>query len=103
MGPTHPKAEEAKRTTKGERTRKRILEVALDLFREHGYEETTMRTVKELVEAQGGTVSALPRPTGGTRFVVTMPVAQTSGSSRISTLPPPDSADAGNDSTARLT
>ena len=59
--------------------------------------------VKELVEAQGGTVSALPRPTGGTRFVVTMPVAQTSGSSRISTLPPPDSADAGNDSTARLT
>ncbi len=29
--------------------------------------------VKELVEAQGGTVAALPRPTGGTRFVVTLP------------------------------
>ena len=59
--------------------------------------------VKELVEAQGGTVAALPRPTGGTRFVVTLPVTQTSGSSRISTLAPATTADAGNDSTARLT
>ena len=29
--------------------------------------------VKELIEAQGGTVVALPRPTGGTRFVLTLP------------------------------
>ena len=31
--------------------------------------------VKELIEAQGGTVVALPRPTGGTRFVLTLPAA----------------------------
>ena len=59
--------------------------------------------VKELVEAQGGTVAALPRPTGGTRFVVTLPATQTSGSSRISTSVSPTIAAAGNDSTARLT
>ncbi len=32
-------------TGKGERTRARILEAALDLCREHGYEKTTMRAV----------------------------------------------------------
>jgi AcrR family transcriptional regulator len=31
--------------SKGERKRERILEVALDLFRRHGYEATTMRTI----------------------------------------------------------
>jgi AcrR family transcriptional regulator len=31
--------------SKGERTRERILEAALDLFRRHGYEATTMRTI----------------------------------------------------------
>lgn len=33
------------KTTKGERTRARILETALDMFRERGYEQTTMRAV----------------------------------------------------------
>jgi AcrR family transcriptional regulator len=32
-------------TTKGEQTRSRILDTALNLFREHGYEATTMRAV----------------------------------------------------------
>lgn len=32
-------------TTKGERTRAQILETALELFRERGYEETTMRAI----------------------------------------------------------
>ena len=32
-------------TSKGEQTRSRILETALDLFREKGYERTTMRAV----------------------------------------------------------
>jgi AcrR family transcriptional regulator len=32
-------------SSKGERTRDRILEVALELFRERGYEATTMRTI----------------------------------------------------------
>jgi len=31
--------------SKGERTRERILDVALDLFRQHGYEATTMRMI----------------------------------------------------------
>src|SRR5438045_1788447 len=35
------------RTPKGEQTRALILETALDLFRERGYEETTMRTIAE--------------------------------------------------------
>ena len=34
-------------TTKGEQTRARILETALTLFRERGYEETTMRAIAE--------------------------------------------------------
>jgi AcrR family transcriptional regulator len=34
-------------TTKGEQTRVRILEVALDLFRERGYQETTMRAIAD--------------------------------------------------------
>lgn len=33
------------KTTKGERTRARILETALEMFRERGYEQTTMRAV----------------------------------------------------------
>lgn len=32
--------------------------------------------VRELVEAQDGTVTALPRPTGGTQFVVVLPTAR---------------------------
>src|SRR5438093_12676940 len=35
------------RTPKGEQTRAIILETALDLFRERGYEETTMRVIAE--------------------------------------------------------
>ena len=34
-------------TTKGEQTRARILETALTLFRERGYEETTMRAIAD--------------------------------------------------------
>ena len=36
-----------KRTTKGQRTRAKILDVALGLFREHGYEATTMRMIAD--------------------------------------------------------
>jgi AcrR family transcriptional regulator len=35
------------KTTKGEQTRARILDAALELFKEQGYEETTMREVAE--------------------------------------------------------
>ena len=35
------------RTAKGEQTRAHILQTALDLFRERGYEETTMRAIAE--------------------------------------------------------
>lgn len=35
------------KTTKGERTRAAILGTALDMFREHGYEATTMRAIAE--------------------------------------------------------
>lgn len=35
------------KTTKGEQTRARILQTALDLFREQGYEATTMRAIAE--------------------------------------------------------
>ena len=38
-------AAEASPSTKGERTRERILECALELFREHGYDATTMRMI----------------------------------------------------------
>lgn len=38
---------EASLSTKGERTRERILESALELFREHGYDATTMRMIAE--------------------------------------------------------
>ncbi|MDQ6830371.1 MAG: TetR family transcriptional regulator [Gemmatimonadota bacterium] len=37
----------APRTTKGGETRARILETALDLFRQRGYDETTMRAIAE--------------------------------------------------------
>ncbi len=37
----------APKTPKGGETRARILETALDLFRERGYEETTMRAIAE--------------------------------------------------------
>lgn len=40
-------AEAAKKTAKGEQTRALILETALELFRERGYEETTMRAIAE--------------------------------------------------------
>lgn len=40
-------AEAAGMTAKGEQTRALILETALELFRERGYEETTMRAVAE--------------------------------------------------------
>ena len=39
--------ENGKKTGKGEQTRAQILETALDLFRERGYEETTMRAIAE--------------------------------------------------------
>jgi AcrR family transcriptional regulator len=35
------------KTTKGEATRSRILEVALEIFRERGYEATTMRAIAD--------------------------------------------------------
>jgi AcrR family transcriptional regulator len=38
-------AQAASLGSKGERTRERILDVALDLFRRHGYEATTMRMI----------------------------------------------------------
>ena len=38
---------EPKKRSKGEGTRAHILETALDLFRERGYEETTMRAIAE--------------------------------------------------------
>src|SRR6185295_176234 len=39
--------ESQKKRRKGEETRAQILETALDLFRERGYEETTMRAIAE--------------------------------------------------------
>lgn len=41
-------------TSKGERTRQRILAAALELFREQGYEATTMRLVAERAEVSLG-------------------------------------------------
>jgi AcrR family transcriptional regulator len=46
--------EGAARTGKGERTRARILETALDLFLERGYEETTMRVIASRAEVSLG-------------------------------------------------
>ena len=40
--------------SKGERTKQRIVEAALELFREHGYEATTMRMVAERAEVSLG-------------------------------------------------
>ncbi|HET9050271.1 MAG TPA: TetR family transcriptional regulator [Candidatus Dormibacteraeota bacterium] len=40
-------AEAVARSERGERTRQRILDVALDLFRTQGYESTTMRAIAE--------------------------------------------------------
>lgn len=42
-----PTAPDDTRTSRGEGTRAKILEAALDLFRERGYDETTMRAVAE--------------------------------------------------------
>ena len=38
-------AERTRRTQRGERTKSRILDVALEMFRERGYDETTMREI----------------------------------------------------------
>lgn len=46
-GVTEPGADDSSLSTKGERTRERILESALELFREHGYDATTMRMIAE--------------------------------------------------------
>lgn len=40
--------------SKGERTKQRIVAAALELFREHGYEATTMRMVAEAAEVSLG-------------------------------------------------
>ena len=40
--------------SKGERTKQRIVAAALELFREHGYEATTMRMVAEHAEVSLG-------------------------------------------------
>jgi AcrR family transcriptional regulator len=40
--------------SKGERTKQRIVHAALELFREHGYEATTMRMVAEAAEVSLG-------------------------------------------------
>lgn len=44
---SEPGTVEGSLSTKGERTRERILESALDLFRERGYDATTMRMIAE--------------------------------------------------------
>ena len=44
---TDPAAGNSSLSTKGERTRERVLESALELFREHGYDATTMRMIAE--------------------------------------------------------
>jgi len=43
-----------KKSTKGAQTKERILAAALELFREHGYEDTTMRMVAERAEVSTG-------------------------------------------------
>lgn len=47
-------AERASRTERGERTRSRILDVALEMFRERGYDETTMREIARRAEVSLG-------------------------------------------------
>ena len=47
MSPGAPLEATAKKLRKSEQTRAKILEAALDLFRERGYEETTMRAIAE--------------------------------------------------------
>src|SRR3954454_23294311 len=42
------------RTAKGGQTRALILETALELFREHGYERTTMRAIAEKADVALG-------------------------------------------------
>lgn len=42
------------RPTKGEETRRKILDTALELFKERGYEETTMRAISEKAEVAVG-------------------------------------------------
>lgn len=42
-----PAREEGRKSRKGEQTRVQILETALTIFRERGYEETTMRAIAE--------------------------------------------------------
>jgi len=49
----HP-SEALAKTKKGEATRVKILETALDLFRRRGYEETTMRAIAEAAEVSLG-------------------------------------------------
>ena len=44
---SEPGAVDSSLSTKGERTRERILESALELFRDHGYDATTMRMIAE--------------------------------------------------------
>jgi AcrR family transcriptional regulator len=44
---TIPITEATVKTRKGEQTRERILDAALELFRERGYEQTTMRAIAE--------------------------------------------------------
>jgi len=45
--PVESSSREPKKTRKGEQTRAQILEAALELFRERGYDETTMRAIAE--------------------------------------------------------
>jgi len=47
LQPAAPAPEPSKKRRKGEETRAHILETALELFRERGYEETTMRGIAE--------------------------------------------------------
>jgi AcrR family transcriptional regulator len=54
MSGRRPKAAASTKTAKGGQTRARILEVALNLFLERGYEETTMRAVAEAADVSLG-------------------------------------------------
>ena len=55
----------AMRSTKGEQTRAAIAEAALRMFREQGYEATTMRAIaKEVGVATGNAYRGARRPTG---------------------------------------